>query len=699
MNRIQRLLFEGWGRRCAWIALLLLLLLQATAQPFFEAPRLAIFDLYERVIPRNRNTAPVLIVAIDDASLNNVGQWPWPRQIVAKLVSRILEGKPAALGIDVIWPEPGAQPLGIGPTAIVSRPFSSDRIPSTSQDDILAQSIRAGPVVTGIAGLPTDDGRRDTAPLAPVRVFWSGGTQELLAADVPHYENSSRSIADLDSAAAGHGVLSASPDSDGYFRRLPLMQEISGRLAPSFDLEILRLAAKAQSYDIYFSDGLGIEGIGAGSLRIPTQSDGSVWINYSPHDERRFISAGAVLSGRVAPEVFDQKLVLLGVTGLGLVDQQQTPLGFMPGLEIQGQLLENVVEGKLARRPVGAHVFELALSFCAALLIIFLPALRPRWQPIVVISAIGILVLCGFGFWFLSRLLVDIATPMIVHISVVAVLIGGSFTEADVQRRRLRHELELRKLAAARAEGEMAAAHRIQHGMLPNPLDLAGDARFELDAFMIPARQIGGDLFDFFKIDADRLFFNIGDVSGKGIPAALFMALGKTICKNNALRGEADIGAIICRSNDEILRDNPESLFITLAAGILDIATGDLRLCNAGHDAPFLIRKGTAPSSIAIHSGPPLGVIEFSYQTERVQLLAGDIVCLITDGLTEAIDADGAILGRGRLENALAHMPPAVGVRDVTRCLKLAVENFLKDAPASDDLTVLVLHWHGPNAP
>ena len=183
---------------------------------------------------------------------------------------------------------------------------------------------------------------------------------------------------------------------------------------------------------------------------------------------------------------------------------------------------------------------------------------------------------------------------------------SGGFAQADMQRRRLRQELEQRKLAAARIEGELEAARRIQMGILPDPAALKGDLRFELDALMIPARQIGGDLFDFFKMDEDHLFFSVGDVTGKGVPAALFMALGKSLCKSAALSGERNIGAIIDRTNSEISRENPEMLFITLFAGILDLATGELQYCTAGHDDPFILRAGEVPRDLTSRGGPPL---------------------------------------------------------------------------------------------
>jgi serine phosphatase RsbU (regulator of sigma subunit) len=229
---------------------------------------------------------------------------------------------------------------------------------------------------------------------------------------------------------------------------------------------------------------------------------------------------------------------------------------------------------------------------------------------------------------------------------------------------------------------------------------MAGDPRFDLDALMIPARQIGGDLFDFFKMDADHLFFTVGDVSGKGMPAALFMALGKSLCKSCALRGETDIGAIIDRANREIARDNSEMLFITLFAGILNLATGELRFCNAGHDAPFLLRKGEAPHSLESVGGPPLCILEdFSWPAERFQLQPGDMLCVITDGITEAMTVAGAVMGRERAQTVLAALPSDTGPAAATRALHEAVDAYVAGAEPSDDLTILAVRWRGPTGP
>jgi serine phosphatase RsbU (regulator of sigma subunit) len=215
---------------------------------------------------------------------------------------------------------------------------------------------------------------------------------------------------------------------------------------------------------------------------------------------------------------------------------------------------------------------------------------------------------------------------------------------------------------------------------------------------MVPARQIGGDLYDFFKVDAHRLFFAVGDVSGKGVPAALFMALGKSLCKSYALKGETDVGTIINFANAEIARDNPEMLFITMFAGILDLDSGEVRFCNAGHDAPYVLRKDTPPQAVAAEGGPPLCVVEdFAYRTETLRLNPGELLCVMTDGVAEAMDATGALLGGERTKQILAAMPPGASAKTVVDELYAGVGRFVGRAEPSDDLTVLAIRWNGPS--
>jgi len=332
-------------------------------------------------------------------------------------------------------------------------------------------------------------------------------------------------------------------------------------------------------------------------------------------------------------------------------------------------------------------------------LILGLPAIRLRWHFPIAGLALAALGALGFAAWSRERWLIDVASPAVGNAVVFVALLGGTLAESDSQRRRLRRELEIQRLEAAKLEGELSAAARIQLGILPRPASLAPDPRFDLAAALTPARHVGGDLYDFFQIDPDHLFLAIGDVSGKGVPASLFMALGKTLCKSNALRGEGEIGEIVQRLDREISRDNPEMMFITLFAGILNLATGELRFCNAGHDAPVVARPGASPRQLVSEGGPPLCSVDgFPYPTESHSMQPGEILCLFTDGVTEASNRMGELMGHERTRAALRDLPLGSTSAEVIGRLRRAVDGFLAGAAPSDDLALLAVRWTGHTA-
>ena len=695
LPRLFRQAFGGWGRKAAWVALLAAVAAELFAGSLFAAPRFALFDLYERTLPRLQHSRPVAIVAIDDASLKRIGQWPWPRQTLAALLSKIFADRPAAVGFDILFPEPDRSSPGewlrrAGPMPPGLRQ-AIEGLPS--HDRTLADTIASGAVSLGVGGLRLAKTVTDTGRLAPFLVH---GASEHWTPAVPQFNAALRSIPVLDNAAAGHGAISVDPDDDGVFRRLPLVVAFNNRLAPALCLEMLRLAAGTPVIGLQVGHG-SIAAIHVGPLAIPTQSDGSIWIHYSPHDDGRFVSAVDVLSGAVEADRLNQRIVLISASGgTGLLDYRQTPVGVMSGSEIQAQLIENILEDRYATRPNWAHACETGLTLAFGLLLILLvPSLRPRYQILVAFTAIALIAGIGFLLWSARLFLVDVATPSLSGVSIFVALTAGNFAEAERQRRRLRAELEERKLAEAKAMGELEAGRRIQLGMLPQASSIT-DPRIDLDARMIAARQVGGDLYDFFMIDRDSLFFAIGDVSGKGVPAALFMALAKSQIRSAALGGETSIAAIMERVNRELSRNNPEMLFITMFAGILDLRMGRMTFVNAGHDTPYIVRPGTNPRPINSEGGPPLCTVDdFDYRDETCLVETNDLLCLLTDGVTEAMTKDAALMGRPRVEAALSGLPRHATARLVIDRLIGAVTHFVAGAEASDDLTLLVIRILG----
>ena len=688
----------GHGRPLG--VLLLLLLLAALAVP--EVPglrllRLAGFDAYQALAPRVPRSAPVVIVTIDEESLRRYGQWPWPRTWLARLVARLAEARPAAIGLDVLMPEPDrlspGRLAGIleGLDPVVTRKLAG----MPSNDAVLAETLRGRPVVLAVAGVDVPEAMSlAERGVSPVRAF--GGDP---ARFVPRFEGGLHSIAPIEAAAAGRALVSVDPER-GVLRRMPMLAAVGPTLMPGLALEMLRVAAGAPAISVKVGRG-GLEAVGVAGFAIPTEPDGRVWLHYSRSDARRLVPASDVLDGMVPAERFQGRLVLVGATALGLSDTQSTPVtDRMPGIEVHAQLLECILDGALLTRPPLARAIELAmLAAGGVLLLLAVPRLRPRVSAPLLLGLILLALAGGFLAYRARGLLVDGATPGLGLAVLYTALLAVTLTETESRRRALRRQVERQREAAARLAGELEAARRIQMGTLPRPsIVFPGEQRFDLYARLDPAREVGGDLYDFFFLDPDHLFFLIGDVSGKGLPGSLFMAISKALYKSTALRRHGQVAAMMREADAEISRDNTEGLFVTALAGILDARTGALEYCSAGHEPPFLLpRAGRPLMRLTEGGGPPLCAADgFPYDAATRQLEPGDTLCLITDGITEAAAPDGTLYGRPRLEALLGGLAPAASAGEIGEAIRRDVGAFTGDAEASDDMAILVLRYTGP---
>ncbi|MDD5556149.1 MAG: SpoIIE family protein phosphatase [bacterium] len=273
--------------------------------------------------------------------------------------------------------------------------------------------------------------------------------------------------------------------------------------------------------------------------------------------------------------------------------------------------------------------------------------------------------------------------------------LAGSFAYMRDSLRRHIAELTAATAARERMESELAIAHRIQMGIVPKTFPAFPARReFDLHAVLEPAREVGGDLYDFFLVGDDRLWLTIGDVSGKGVPAALFMALVKTLVKA-AARGGASPAAALEAVNGEMAADNDECMFVSVWCGALETATGELRWSSAGHNPPVLARAGGEVSFLAEGGGPVLGVVPGArYAAASFRLRRGDTLCLYTDGVTEAFNGRGEQFSEERLARAVAAR--RVGsAREVVRGILEDVRSFAGRAPQSDDITVVALRYEG----
>jgi phosphoserine phosphatase RsbU/P len=246
-----------------------------------------------------------------------------------------------------------------------------------------------------------------------------------------------------------------------------------------------------------------------------------------------------------------------------------------------------------------------------------------------------------------------------------------------------------------RMESELNIAHDIQMSIVPKMFSVVPkNLEFDIYAILEPAREVGGDLYDFFFIDDEHFCFVVGDVSDKGVPASLFMAVTATLVKTIA-KENRDPAEILRRVNNELSHDNESCMFVTFFCCILNIKTGKVSYSNAGHNAPLIARKKGRVEYLGNAVEAPLGVQEgIKYKNEQLTLEQGDLLYLYTDGVTEALDKKNNLYSEERLQKAVS-VCKEKPVQDMVLDVLGDIKKFVKSAPQADDITILALRYFG----
>ena len=656
------------------------------------------FDRYQRLLPRTRANEPVIIVGIDSQSLVALGQWPWPRDRVGELLARIQAGGPLAVGLDFVFAERDQH----APDLIARRlPAASAELlhKLPDPDRALADVIAQAPTALAVVGLSRElpGARNPIHPLPTLHIDPDADTA------LPRFASALSSRPELQLAAAGEGFINASPDGlishseRGILRRVPTLAHIQDQPYLSLPLEMVRLALGGGQV-VVEGGASGMQAIRIGDYRLPTQKNGELLLHFGKASANYYLSAADVLAGVHPPEIFASRFVIVGFNGIGLQDRVISPLGdSLPGADIHAQVIESLLEQTALRRPHWMPLLEMTALLAGGLLLISaVPALRPRYAVFTFAGVGAVLVGAGYLAFVTGRWLFDGPSLTLLLSPVFMSLLGNTLIVADGRRRIAEQQLQASREDAARVAGELDAARRIQMGLLPDPGKIfSGETRFAIAVILEPARAVGGDYYDCFMLDASHLCIAIGDVSGKGLPASLFMAIAKTL-SGTLTRRHDDLAAAVCDIERELSRENPGFLFVTAFIAILDVDRGTLDYVCAGHDAPLIKRQGAVVRiETADIAGPPLCALgDYPYPSGQTRLQAGDLLCLFTDGVSEACHGE-QLFGSERLIACLADLPLAP-VDTLCRQIRDEVRRFEAGEAPADDLTLLLLSWPGP---
>ncbi|MBI4678572.1 MAG: adenylate/guanylate cyclase domain-containing protein [Elusimicrobia bacterium] len=429
------------------VVLLAALILRVSGFNWVEDFQCQVFDRYQRLKPRAYEDVPVRVIDLDDESLSRLGQWPWPRTLVARLVRRLSDLGVSTIAFDLVFAEPDRTSPG---TVVKFWPSSPDvealkarakALPD--HENILAQAFKSARVVTGFTLVPDPN---DKVPASKAG-FSHGGDSPL--SSIPDYAGSVVNLPVLEAAAVGNGCFSFWVERDGVVRRAPTIFRRGGVLLPSLSLEALRVAQGAGSIlvksagasgEASYGGHTGIMSVRTGNFTIPTDSLGRLWVHFAPRVPQRTIPAWKVFEDDAPRAALENAVVFVGASAMGLMDLRVTPTDpWAPGVEVHANIAEQVLLEHYLRRPDWATGAEVCfLSLLGMGLIVLLPRLGAAWCAMLTAAALAAAILFSWHAYAQWLYLVDPVFPSLTIIAVYIVSSLLSYLKTESEKKHIR---------------------------------------------------------------------------------------------------------------------------------------------------------------------------------------------------------------------------------------------------------------------
>ncbi|NQT06904.1 MAG: CHASE2 domain-containing protein [Candidatus Omnitrophica bacterium] len=591
----------------------------------FEDFELATLDLRFSVRPQQPQHKDIAIIEIANDTLEKIGRWPIKRNWHAAMIDVL-----SACGAKII---------------IYDTLFTEE----SSEDALLIESTRkAGNVYYGFS-FEAPKKRKTGIP----------ETEEI----------DSFLISGLIKHSRGYGFINVIPDRDGKTRRAPLRIKYKDKIYPHLAL----LAA---------GEYLGKE---VNEITAPLDEDSLTLINFAGKWEDSFMHYSFIdilksysllaegQTGTINLNELRNKVCFIGLTATGTHDLNPIPLEERyPGLGIHINLFNTIVTDNFLARP--DRFVNLFILVVLSLLTVFVTLkTRPLISSIFIASTISLFIILSAALFIFLGIWIDVFYPIIALFLLYLAITFYKYV-SEMQKRQL-------------IEKELEVATKIQESFLPeNPPE---QNQIDIAAKMSPAKQVGGDLYDFVELQDGRTGIMIGDVSGKGVPAALYMARAVSLFRLFS-KTSPDTKEAVTRLNDTLSDESKANLFVTLAYLIFDTRKNLLTFSSGGHLPTILLKKGEDVCRLLdVKKGMPLGLMSGEYDQESVSVSSGDIIILYTDGVSEAMSRRREEFGEERLTKAIIKNRE-LGSRGLLEALDSEISKFAKGAPQHDDITLIV---------
>ena len=584
----------------------------------------------------------IIIIGIDETAFDVFGPYnTWDRNVMAAALEALAadpEKKPAVTAIDVLY-------------AGATNPQADEHL--------AAAAAALGNVVTATMARFGD------------QITWTDSRATSLKTTIVEYEQPYDSLREC--TIQGH--INAMTDMDGVLRHALLYVKPEEQPVNSMASRAAQLYLKQKGQELILPS---------------TNAAGHFYVPFTglPGNYSDGVSIAWLIQGKVPADYWAGKIVLIGPYAPALQDTYFTSIDKgmpMYGVEFQANVIQSLLDHNFKSEVSDRFQAVLLLIICAAAALLFrrmnVAAGGLSALTVILLSVSFCCYLFGTG---------QVTHPLWIPVGILVLYLlslAGHYIRAARERQALALEKE-------RIQAELSLATRIQANSLPKDFPPFPERNeFDIYASMTPAKEVGGDLYDFFLIDDDHLALVIGDVSGKGIPAALFMMVTRARIHHVAMR-EASPGKILQIVNEEICSRNPEEMFVTVWLGVLEISTGKLTASSAGHEYPAVKNPEGSFELLKDRHGFVIGGVEgMRYREYEIQLLPGSRLFVYTDGVPEATSAADELFGTQRMLEALNTRENGTP-EEILEAVDKAVWAFVGKAPQFDDLTMLCLQYN-----
>ena len=630
------------------------------------------YDTFQSIFIKKSTFEDVVIVDIDEKSIDVIGQFPWRRDIFANLINKLNLNKVAVISFDIFFSEDDRQ----NPKKILNE-FNLNNEEVIDSDQLFLESIKSSNVVLSVLG-DVSDYKKDNQSKPKTNII-ARGTD--VSKFTYFFKNKITSLEKFNDAAKGIGNISYLDSQDGVLRSIPMLLKIDNDLWPSLSLETLRVFHNHKNILVNADDN-GINEIKTRKYQIKTDPNTLVFVNYKKFNKQNYISAVDVIEGKINEDRLKDKIVLIGSSAQGLFDFVKIPNGkVIPGVETHAHLIENIVNNDFIIKNLSTKIIENVLLLLSLIIVLMIPnKINPKFSIIFYVSLIIVLISFSsivYKFNYFIDVLFTILSSAILFITTLY------FRYLKENKIALDNE---KKQIVLKQEREIAG--EVQKKLFPREFSNK-DLIF---ANNVPAKDVSGDYYDFISTNDDEIYFTLADVSGKGVKAGILMANAAAVFRSMA-KLDKSVSTIAKFVNNQVADSSYQGMFITAVIGKFNLKDKSIEYINLGHE-PIMIFDKNYNFEYLKANLPPLGLMKMNnddfFKTNKININNKNLM-IYTDGVTEGYLEDGSELEVSGLEKELKENKLIKTTEIINHISQLLTK---KNKPLRDDITCLIISGH-----